>query len=76
MAALDLLLGGRDALAEVFGDRAANLLAFCLAERDRGVVGFDGCFDEVDGLVALRAFAALVARADEVLVESAVAFVS
>jgi hypothetical protein len=76
LAALDLLLGGGDALIEVFGDRPVDLLAFVVAERDRGVVLFDGCFYEVDGLVALWAFAALVARADEVLVDAAVAFVS
>lgn len=37
---------------------------------------FDGCFYEVDGLVALGAFPALVLGADEVLVDPAVAFVS
>ncbi|HXN38668.1 MAG TPA: hypothetical protein VN892_11560, partial [Solirubrobacteraceae bacterium] len=52
------------------------MFAFGLAERDACIVGFDGCFYEVDGLVALGAFAALVARTDEVLVGAAVAFVS
>ena len=36
----------------------------------------DGGLDEVDGLAALWAFAALVARADEVFVDAAVAFVA
>ena len=53
-----------------------DFLAFGLAERDAGVVVFDGCLNEVDGLVALGAFAALVARADEVFVVAPVAFMA
>ncbi len=75
-AAVDLLLGGCGSLAEVDGDGLPDFLAFGVAEWDAGVVVLDGCFYEVDGLVALGAFAALVAWADEVFVVSSVAFVA
>ncbi|HSZ06864.1 MAG TPA: hypothetical protein VK778_16875 [Solirubrobacteraceae bacterium] len=75
-AAINLLLGCRDALAEADRDGLANVLAFGLAERHSRVVVLDRGLYEVDGLVALRALAALVARTNEVLVVAAVAFVA
>jgi hypothetical protein len=76
LAALDLLLGGCDLLAEILDDRVADLLAFSLAERHASVVLLDLGFYEVDGLVALRALPALALGANEVLVDTAVAIVA
>jgi hypothetical protein len=75
-ATVDLLLGRGGSFAQVVGDRSSDLLPLGVAEGHGGVVLFDGCFHEVDGLVALGAFAPLVARADEVLVDATVAFVA
>ena len=70
------MLGGRLRQRLQQRPRLQDRLAFLLAEGDARVVVLDGALDEVDGLVALGAFATQVARADEVLVEPAVAFVA
>ncbi|HXA55131.1 MAG TPA: hypothetical protein VNV37_09700 [Solirubrobacteraceae bacterium] len=70
------MLGEGNAVAQVFRDRLADMLAFVVAEANGGVVLLDGRFDQVDGLVALLALPALVLGADEVLVDATVAVVA
>ncbi|HEY7953364.1 MAG TPA: hypothetical protein VID70_10265 [Solirubrobacteraceae bacterium] len=75
-AAVDLLLGGRHALAQVAGERLADLVAFGVGDGDAAVVLLDGLLDEINGLIALGALSVLVALADEVFVGAAVAVVA
>ena len=54
-------------------DGCPDALAVGIGDGDGAVVALDGCLDGIDALGALEAFAALVAKAHEILIGPGVA---